>query len=212
MRELITIDSHHADLLRKPAKRVKNPQSTEVILGIQEMKRIATAWEHQTGGKCEGLAATQIGWNARVIILRKTDEMWPKKPIPSDYILPATNDRDEAVSGEYFRALDSYNEWMRCKASTFDPWYVLINPQVLREEGSQESVEGCLSLPGSAYKVIRHTLVIFKYRETSNNMSKVMAVTGKSAVAFEHEVDHIRGILLRDHAIEAYVGEDRQPL
>lgn len=207
MRRLLTLDNPGDEkLLRRPAKRVNNVQSTEVILGIQDMKRIAHEWEAQTGKRCEGLAATQIGWNARVLILRATDEMRPVKPEGGMMFHPLT-ETELRESRDFFEKQKTYKDFQRNRAGVYDPWVVMVNPQVLQVEGFQETVEGCLSVPGSLYKVVRPTLVAFKYRRPNNTVSGVHLARGDNAMKFCHENEHLLGKLLPDVALEAYVGE-----
>lgn len=206
MRRLLTLNSPGDEkLLRRPAKRVTNVQSTEAILGIQAMKAVAHEWEAQTGQRCEGLAATQIGWNARVIILRATDEMKSVEPGQADFMQDDTAFPFDDAG--YVEALEKHREWNRARGGVYDPWTVMVNPQVLQVEGFQETVEGCLSVPGSLYKVVRPTLVAFKYRRPNNTVSGVHLARGENATKFCHENDHLLGKLLPDVAIEAYVGE-----
>ena len=64
-----------AALLRRKAKRVKNPQETKVILAVQAMKRLADEWEQQNPGRvCAGLAATQINVPLRIVIVRNQSD------------------------------------------------------------------------------------------------------------------------------------------
>lgn len=79
MNRILTYPEDEAKLRRK-AKRVKNPQSTEVILCIQAMMRLADQWEMDNAPyKCAGLAAPQIGVPLRIVIIRNTTETPSKK-------------------------------------------------------------------------------------------------------------------------------------
>ncbi|MFV0465103.1 MAG: peptide deformylase [Lachnospiraceae bacterium] len=69
---------------------------------------------------------------------------------------------------------------------------VLINPQIIEEDGEQTGSEGCLSLPGKAGIVTRPNHVIVKaYDETM----KEVIVEGEEllARALCHEIDHLNG-------------------
>ncbi len=199
---IVTHDIDTKRILSKVAKKVDNPQSTETVLGIQEMKRLAHRWEQETGIRCEGLAANQIGWDKRVIILRSSDEMVPRDPrlIPNNTSVFATED-------DFNRQLSIYKKWVRVRGAVYDPWFVLINPQIVEVVGSQYSTEGCLSCPGSTYKVLRPEQILFKYQLPNGKRSKLLIVKGYNATVLQHEIDHLHGITIREHAIEAYIGE-----
>jgi peptide deformylase len=75
---------------------------------------------------------------------------------------------------------------------------VLINPEVLDQEGSQVEEEGCLSLPEIRAKVKRSSWV--KVR-AQNEKGEFFEVEGEEllARALLHEIDHLHGILFIDH-------------
>ena len=171
--------------------------STEVILGIQTMKRVALDWEAATGQRCEGLAATQIGWDQRVVILRKTDDTVPPKPG-----LISLQDSIEEI--ERWTVAKARREEFDKTSAFFDPWYVLINPVVHYQDGEQESIEGCLSVPNCLYKVKRPEVVMFRYyTPTGQHLSKV--AQNFSACSISHEIDHLDGVLISDRATEAAI-------
>lgn len=70
--------------------------------------------------------------------------------------------------------------------------YVLINPVVLEEEGTQTGDEGCLSLPGKAAQVTRPEHVKIKAYDLNMEEYTVEA-DGLLARAFCHEIDHLDG-------------------
>ena len=74
---------------------------------------------------------------------------------------------------------------------------VLINPQILEQEGSQVEEEGCLSLPDIREKVKRSSWV--KVR-AQNAQGEFFEVEGEDllARALEHEIDHLHGVLFID--------------
>lgn len=190
------------ETLLQVAKKVKNPQSTEVILTIQAMKKLALEWEQGHRSRCEGLAANQIGSLLRIVILRKTDVMAPVEPDPEDYIKvePLSPGISEATGRLDEDAFEEANyikrEWDRRFGSFYDPWHVLINPQILEESGEQDSIEGCLSLPGKSYKVTRPTMVVFKYMNPKGKIVGPQVVQGFGAAALSHEINHLDGILI----------------
>jgi peptide deformylase len=71
---------------------------------------------------------------------------------------------------------------------------VLVNPEILHREGKQVEEEGCLSLPDIRDKVARAAKV--KVR-AQNLEGKTIELEGTEllARAFQHEIDHLDGIL-----------------
>ncbi len=79
-----------------------------------------------------------------------------------------------------------------------DP-HVLINPEIIEEEGSQTGNEGCLSVPGKYGVVTRPEKV--RVRALDENMEEfVLEGEGMLARAICHECDHLKGELYVDLA------------
>ncbi len=76
--------------------------------------------------------------------------------------------------------------------------YVLINPEVVFEEGEQAGEEGCLSFPGVFGEIRRPQRVAVDCRD-ENGAEKHYEVEGFAARAFLHEIEHLNGKLLIDH-------------
>lgn len=77
----------------------------------------------------------------------------------------------------------------------------LINPEIIEAEGSQEVIEGCLSIPGKSGRLFRPAKVTVK---ALNEKGKECLITGEGelAKALCHEIDHLDGVLYIDKAIE----------
>lgn len=75
--------------------------------------------------------------------------------------------------------------------------YIMFNPQILHGEGSVFFKEGCLSLPGVIVRTDRFRKVKVKYLNM-DNMYKIVELNRLAAVVFQHEFDHLSGILLSD--------------
>jgi peptide deformylase len=75
---------------------------------------------------------------------------------------------------------------------------VLINPEIIEREGKQFEEEGCLSLPEIREKVRRSARVKVKAQDVDGNWFEI---EGEEllARAFQHEIDHLDGILFIDH-------------
>jgi len=74
---------------------------------------------------------------------------------------------------------------------------VYINPEILEAEGTVIHEEGCLSIPGYYAKVKRHEKLLVKAYDL-NGKEFQRELTGLHAIAFQHEYDHIEGILFID--------------
>lgn len=83
------------------------------------------------------------------------------------------------------------------------PFEVYINPEILQySKKKQDCREGCLSIPGrSDTTKTRSYAILIKYR-TQEGESKYEMVEGFTAVIFQHEIDHLNGILYLDHLAE----------
>ena len=85
--------------------------------------------------------------------------------------------------------------------------YVIINPEII--EASQETsieMEGCLSIPNLAGDVERHKSITIKAQNRYGQPIKITA-TGILARIFQHEIDHLNGILCVDRSINLYFPE-----
>lgn len=73
----------------------------------------------------------------------------------------------------------------------------LINPEIISSEGKQMEDEGCLSIPGFSSEVRRKSTVKVLGLDRSGKLTKIEG-SGLLARAFQHEIDHIDGILYVD--------------
>ena len=74
---------------------------------------------------------------------------------------------------------------------------VLINPEIVEEDGEQTGSEGCLSLPGLEGEVTRPNHVVCKALD--RNMQEITVEgTELLARAICHELDHLDGVLYKD--------------
>ncbi|HWQ08081.1 MAG TPA: peptide deformylase [Holophaga sp.] len=75
---------------------------------------------------------------------------------------------------------------------------VLINPEIVRTEGSQVGPEGCLSIPGIHEVLTRPKKVWVKNRRRDGSWEELEG-EDLLARAFCHEIDHLRGKLFVDY-------------
>ena len=115
-----------------------------------------------------GLAAPQIGKSIRLFLIDAS-------PFAEDEDL---DDEDRA-------ALKTFNK-------------VFINAQIIEEEGEEWAFnEGCLSIPDVRQDVFRQPKVTFEYQDEEFN-AHTEVLEGLAARVFQHEYDHIEGILFTD--------------
>lgn len=74
---------------------------------------------------------------------------------------------------------------------------VYVNPVIVARKGRKREEEGCLSLPGLLTLIDRYEQVTAEY-ETQEGASKRVEVCGLHAKLFQHEIDHLDGILIVD--------------
>ena len=83
----------------------------------------------------------------------------------------------------------------------------LINPVIVKTEGSMVNPEGCLSIPGRRGTVERPERVV---AHALNRKGQTIEVEGTEflAMALCHEIDHLDGILYTDKMIEDVTGRE----
>lgn len=77
--------------------------------------------------------------------------------------------------------------------------YKLINPKVTKRSGRQQIEEGCLSVPGICLKVKRARSIRVEALDETGKPVTIEA-EGLLACVFQHEIDHLKGKLIVDHA------------
>ncbi|MCD6118049.1 peptide deformylase [bacterium] len=80
----------------------------------------------------------------------------------------------------------------------------VINPEIIEKSDDLDTEEeGCLSLPGITVKVKRPVQISVKCID-ENGKEIVYNADGLMARAFQHEIDHLNGILIIDHTSSAH--------
>ena len=75
---------------------------------------------------------------------------------------------------------------------------VLINPEILEQEGVEEMDEGCLSVPGFYETVSRAEKVRVRAQDENGDFFEIVA-DDLEAVCIQHEMDHLEGKLFVDY-------------
>lgn len=79
-----------------------------------------------------------------------------------------------------------------------DEEYVVVNPEIVASaEETAADTEGCLSIPGIQVNVERPVGVTLRGQDVSGEPLSIEA-TGLLARVFQHEVDHLNGVLILD--------------
>ncbi|MDO7252879.1 peptide deformylase [Helicobacter cappadocius] len=73
----------------------------------------------------------------------------------------------------------------------------IINPVFLKKEGSTKWNEGCLSVPEFYEEVDRFEEITLAYYDRFGE-KKILQATGFLAIAIQHEMDHLNGVLFVD--------------
>jgi peptide deformylase len=88
--------------------------------------------------------------------------------------------------------------------------YVMVNPEIIKQsKDTIPGIEGCLSVPGLVGKVSRSSVVTVKGQDIHGKPIKIRA-QGWLARIFQHEIDHINGILYTDRADEIWRPHDEE--
>lgn len=131
-----------------------------------------------------GLAAPQVGISERLIVV--------------EYAEPP--EEDEAEDGTAIEAVEP--------ARKIKPrLYVMANPEIVRASSEMVlGVEGCLSIPGLVGEVERYATLQVKGLNRRGQAMKVKA-EGWLARIFQHEIDHINGVVFPDRASRVWKPE-----
>ena len=128
---------------------------------------------------------------------------WQRSTRPS-FALPTTSwtpSSTQAESGLAANQIGSLRRVIALKMPEDEEPSVYINPRIVHREGLREVSEGCLSFPGPLWD--RAALDVgprVTGLDRKTNVFRICA-DGLLAQAFEHETDHLNGILFIDHLL-----------
>lgn len=96
------------------------------------------------------------------------------------------------------------NDFRMFVAEYEDKFYAIFNPEIIkRSEEREELEEGCLSVPGKNGLIERSLKVTLIGQNMEEKQIKIKA-RGFLARVFQHEVDHLSGVLFIDKASQIY--------
>jgi peptide deformylase len=81
----------------------------------------------------------------------------------------------------------------------------LVNPEIIRRDGAAVMREGCMSVPDYTGDVERATSITVRFLDGTGETREVEA-SGFEAVAIQHEMDHLDGILFLDRIASLKTG------
>ncbi|MDR0453184.1 MAG: peptide deformylase [Deferribacteraceae bacterium] len=77
---------------------------------------------------------------------------------------------------------------------------IMLNPEIIRHEGSVISREGCMSVPEYTGNVTRAEKISVQYHD-ENFKLRIVEAYGFESILLQHEIDHLDGILFVDRVI-----------
>lgn len=81
-----------------------------------------------------------------------------------------------------------------------DGFKVFINPEIVEKGDEEEAMEeGCLSLPDIRVTISRPKEIVVRAQDETGEVFEARA-EGLHARVFQHEIDHLNGVLIIDHA------------
>jgi len=88
--------------------------------------------------------------------------------------------------------------------------YSVINPEIVRfSDETVTGIEGCLSIPNYAGEVDRAVSIVVKGQNRRGQAIRIKAA-GWMARIFQHEVDHLEGVLFTDRAQKVWKVEGEE--
>jgi peptide deformylase len=81
----------------------------------------------------------------------------------------------------------------------------MINPEIVAREGAAIMREGCMSVPDYTGDVERATAITVRFSEPDGGEREI-AAHGFEAVAIQHEMDHLDGVLFLDRIVSIKTG------
>ena len=88
-----------------------------------------------------------------------------------------------------------------------DEMVELVNPEIVAQEGEEDGLEGCLSIPGMWGYVKRPTWVKVRAQDRHGNWFE-MEGADLAARCFCHELEHLDGHMYDEHVDRLYTSEE----
>ena len=88
---------------------------------------------------------------------------------------------------------------------------VIINPTIVESRGEAEFTEGCLSVPGLHWEIVRPAEIHVTGFDLDGNELN-LELDDFACRVFQHEIDHLDGVLLVEHLTKEQLAEARVAL
>jgi len=82
----------------------------------------------------------------------------------------------------------------------------MVNPEIISRSGAAVMREGCMSVPDYTGDVERATEITVRFLDGLSGQQQEIAASGFEAVAIQHEVDHLDGMLFLDRVVSISTG------
>lgn len=82
---------------------------------------------------------------------------------------------------------------------------IMINPEMIAAQGAASMREGCMSVPDYTGEVQRYTDITVRFTDGDDTPREIQA-SGFEAVAIQHEMDHLDGMLFLDRIVSLKTG------
>ncbi|PRD51448.1 peptide deformylase [Sphingobacterium gobiense] len=93
--------------------------------------------------------------------------------------------------------------WVQRFDKIDQPFEFYINPQIIwYSQLLRKGTEGCLSIPDRKEDIIRHYAIKIQYINNKTGSPVEELIEGFTAIIFQHEIDHLHGILYPDRLEE----------
>ena len=140
---------------------------------------------------CAGIAANQLGYDKSIFIgIKEYDESIDEEEL-------------EEKESKHVEENEDINEYA-------DNYEFYINPTIEFEskKSTQEEVEGCLSIPMLSLRIKRFNKIKIRYYNKEGKVIK-KSLKGFMSKLFQHEVDHLNGILMPENdVIEGFIEKE----
>lgn len=162
----------------KPVKKI-NQSLKKTLL---EMIKLTKTFKDPEG---VGLASTQVGLSERFFVARLAEDESKRARLHDSSQIPSSKPSERA------------KRWVNYEKD-FVP---IINPKILSySKRTKAYFEGCLSIPTIWGQVKRHTSIKISYQDIKGNYF-TKTLKGIPAWIFQHEVDHLDGILFTQRVL-----------
>lgn len=83
---------------------------------------------------------------------------------------------------------------------------LMVNPEIVERSGCAVMREGCMSVPDYTGDVERATEITVRFMDGQSGDLREIQASGFEAVAIQHEMDHLDGILFLDRIVSIATG------